>query len=85
MSNYTRAYNISVIIILILLLPVVGISAGLPSARSVAMGGAFTGMASGIEAARFNPANLGLADHQDRGVELLGIGAKVSNNALDFK
>ena len=32
------------------------------SARSVAMGGAYTALAKGAEASRFNPANLGLTN-----------------------
>lgn len=46
------------------------------------MGGAYMGLASGVDAGRFNPANLGLTDHQATGLELVGIGANISNNAF---
>ncbi len=55
---------------------------GQSSARSVAMGGAHIGLASGIEAAKYNPANLGLSNHRYTGLELVGIGANVSNNSF---
>jgi hypothetical protein len=57
---------------------------GMASARSVAMGGAHIGLASGIDAARYNPANLGLANHHQGGLELLGFGANISNNAFSL-
>jgi hypothetical protein len=55
---------------------------GQSSARSVAMGGAHIGLASGVDAARYNPANLGLASHRSTGIEFVGVGANVSNNAF---
>ncbi len=57
---------------------------GRASARSVAMGGAHIGLASGVEAARYNPANLGLSDHRQTGLQLLGIGANISNNSFSL-
>ena len=55
---------------------------GQSSARSVAMGGAHIGLASGIEAAKYNPANLGLSNHRYTGIELVGLGANISNNSF---
>ena len=52
------------------------------SARAVAMGGAFTVLASGPTAARFNPANLGLAGRKNSGIEIVGVGASVTNNSF---
>lgn len=52
------------------------------SARSAAMGGAYTSLAKGVEAARYNPANLGLDGYRQNGLELLSIGASVTNNAF---
>jgi hypothetical protein len=55
---------------------------GQSSARSVAMGGAHIGLASGIDAAKFNPANLGLSNHRNTDLEFLGLSANVSNNSF---
>lgn len=58
------------------------LAAGQSSARSVAMGGAHLGLAKGVDAARYNPANLGLTSHRSTGVELVGVGANISNNSF---
>lgn len=57
---------------------------GQSSARSVAMGGAHIGLASGVDAALFNPANLGLDNHHQTGLEFIGFGADISNNAFSL-
>jgi len=54
------------------------------SARSTALGGAYTSLARGVEAARYNPANLGLDGYQQNGLELFSIGASVTNNAFSL-
>lgn len=59
-------------------------SAEKASARAVGMGGAHIGLAMGVDAARYNPANLGLAGYQSRGIELFGLGANISNNAFSL-
>jgi hypothetical protein len=46
------------------------------------MGGAFTGLAKGTDAGKFNPANLGLSDYRQTGVEIIGLGVDLSNNAF---
>lgn len=58
------------------------LAGAMTSARGVAMGGSINSLATGIDAARCNPALLGLVAHQERGVELFGIGADIHNNAL---
>jgi len=55
---------------------------GNSSARAVALGSAYTSLASGIDAARFNPANLGFSSHQKNGLEIAGVGANVTNNSF---
>jgi hypothetical protein len=60
----------------------VALLAGPSSPRSVAMGGAYIGLASGVDAGRHNPANLGLMDYRRTGLELVGIGANIDNNSF---
>ncbi|MEW5795748.1 MAG: hypothetical protein AB1772_05255 [Candidatus Zixiibacteriota bacterium] len=52
------------------------------SARSAAIGGAFTGLAKGVSASKYNPANLGLDGYNQYGLELASFGASVTNNAF---
>ena len=52
------------------------------SARSAAMGGAFTGLAKGVNAARYNPANLGLDGYRQYGLEFASLGVSLTNNAF---
>ena len=52
------------------------------SARSAAMGGAFTGLAKGVDAAKYNPANLGLDGYRQYGLELASLGVSLTNNAF---
>ncbi len=58
------------------------LASGQSSARSVAMGGAHIGLASGVDAARYNPANLGLTSHRNTAIEFVGVGANISNNSF---
>jgi len=53
-----------------------------PSARSSAMGGAYTALANGVDAAKYNPANLGLDGYRQNGLELASFGASVTNNSF---
>ncbi|HKK21389.1 MAG TPA: DUF5723 family protein [candidate division Zixibacteria bacterium] len=55
---------------------------GMSSARTVALGAAGTALATGIDAYRYNPANLGIASFRQSGIELVGVGANVTNNAF---
>lgn len=54
------------------------------SARSTAMGGAFTALAKGVNAPKYNPANLGLQGFGNFGVELVSVGASVTNNSFSL-
>ena len=54
------------------------------SARSAAMGGAFTGLAKGVNAAKYNPANLGLEGYRQFGLEFAALGASVTNNSFSL-
>jgi hypothetical protein len=56
--------------------------AGQASPRSVAMGGAYIGLADGVDALRHNPANLGLIDYRKTGIEIVGAGANINNNSF---
>ncbi len=60
----------------------VGASAVHSSARAAGMGGAFTGLAKGVDAPKYNPANLGIADYRQYGLEFVSIGVNVGNNAF---
>ena len=67
---------------LIFLIPSNVAAAGRSSARGVAMGEAVTALATGIDAARYNPANLGLSGYRQTGLEMVGLGANISNNSF---
>lgn len=51
--------------------------------RAFAMGGAYLTLATGVEAARWNPANLGLREAPRLSFMLPSFGVGVSNNAFD--
>lgn len=57
-------------------------SGELSSARSLAMAGAMTALAGGVDAARFNPANLGLTNNSGLQLELASLGVHISNNVF---
>lgn len=57
---------------------------GQSSARSMAMGGAHIGLASGFDAAVYNPANLGLNNHRQTGLQFAGVGASITNNSFSL-
>ena len=71
-----------VLTLLALLVLSANAGSGRSSARAVAMGGAYIGLAKGPDAARFNPANLGLDGYRDTKVELFGLGANLTNNSF---
>ncbi|MFH1374131.1 MAG: hypothetical protein ABII79_10075 [bacterium] len=79
-----RSLTAAIILTAVLALVLGGdtIAAGRTSARGVAMGEAMTGLAAGVDAARYNPANLGLEGYRQSGIELIGLGANISNNAF---
>lgn len=57
---------------------------GLSSAQAVAMGGSFMGLAKGVYAPLYNPANIGLSDYRQFGIEVAGVGARISNNSFSL-
>lgn len=62
--------------------PLPTLAAGNSSARSVAMGGAYIGLATGVDAAKYNPANLGLTDYAMTSIQIAGAGVDLSNNSF---
>lgn len=76
---------IPLLLSIILLMPQSTLLANdLSSARAVAMGGAYIGLASGVDASKYNPANLGFSSHQNNGLELVGFGASITNNSFSL-
>ncbi len=72
-------------VIAVLALSATTLASGLSSARAVAMGGAYTGLAKGVYAAQYNPANLGLSGYRNVGIELVGAGVEINNNSFTLK
>jgi hypothetical protein len=58
---------------------------GVSNARSVAMGGAYTALARGIEAPSWNPANLGLSGDKKYRFNLISVGLGLHNNSFSKK
>lgn len=81
MRNNNYAKIIAVISILLATTPQSN-SGELSSARAMAMGGAMTALASGVDAARYNPANLGLTGYTPLQIEFVSLGVDMSNNAF---
>ncbi|RKX20396.1 MAG: hypothetical protein DRP51_05770, partial [Candidatus Zixiibacteriota bacterium] len=57
---------------------------GLSSARAVGMGDAQIGLAKGVYAPLYNPANIALSGYGQAGVELAGAGAEIFNNSFSL-
>ena len=84
-SMIIKYLTLTVIITMFILLSNSSIIAqGNSSARAVALGSAYTSLATGIDAARFNPANLGFKSHRQSGIELVGVGANINNNSFSL-
>ncbi len=73
-----------IVLIILALATSLATAGGQSSARSMAMGGAYLGLAKGVDAARYNPANLGLSGYSSNSLELLGLGVNINNNALSL-
>lgn len=58
---------------------------GMSNARSVAMGGAYLAIARGVEAPRWNPANLGLSGERNFNLNLISFGVGFHNNSFSKK
>ena len=56
---------------------------GISNARSVAMGGAYTAIARGVESPSWNPANLGLSGKNKYHFNLVSVGLGLNNNSFD--
>jgi hypothetical protein len=52
--------------------------------RAMAMGGAYTALSTGLEAAAYNPANLGLSINRSFSLDLIGFGISVKNNSFSL-
>ncbi len=60
------------------------LASGQSSARSMAMGGAYMSLASGVDAARFTPATLGFQEYRQTSLALVGMGVNISNNSISL-
>ncbi|MFQ5823305.1 MAG: DUF5723 family protein [bacterium] len=58
---------------------------GISNARSVAMGGAYTALARGVEAPAWNPANLALSGENIYHFNLISVGVGFHNNSFSKK
>ena len=58
--------------------------ANISNARSVGLAGAYVGLARGIDAPLWNPANLGLKDNKRLSISLLNLGVGVYNNSFSI-
>ncbi|MFH2035783.1 MAG: DUF5723 family protein [Candidatus Zixiibacteriota bacterium] len=76
--------TIIITIIILVSLAAIASAGGLSSAKAVAMGGAQMGLAEGVYAAIYNPANLGLSSHQQTSLELAGAGIEFHNNSFSL-
>jgi hypothetical protein len=50
----------------------------------MAMGGAYTALSSGLEAASYNPANLGLSNNRSFTLDFIGVGLGLKNNSFSL-
>lgn len=70
------------LLITILLASSLTAQSGLSNARSMAMAGAYTALARGVEAPRWNPANLGLSGKDAFNFNLISVGLGLYNNSF---
>jgi len=70
------------ILMVILISPALKAQSGISNPRSVAMGGAYTAVARGVEAPGWNPANLGLSGKDVYRLNLISIGLGIHNNSF---
>jgi len=77
--------KIFAIVVLLFILAVAANAGGLSAARAVAMGGAHMGLASGVYAPLYNPANIGLQEYREIGLELAGVGVQIKNNSFTLE
>ncbi|MDH3892046.1 MAG: DUF5723 family protein [candidate division Zixibacteria bacterium] len=77
-------YSAACLGVTLLLLAGSALAGGQSSARSMAMSGAYMSLASGVDAARYNPANLGFQEYRQTGLELVGVGVNIANNSISL-
>ena len=85
MKSSRLKYTVAAAVVIFGLLAAGPVLAEQSSARSVAMGEAFVGLANGVDAARYNPANLGLDGYRRTELELFGVGADINNNSFSLE
>ncbi|UCD18328.1 MAG: conjugal transfer protein TraF [Candidatus Zixiibacteriota bacterium] len=83
-SSAGAKFGTAIALLLLLIAPATNTAHayGLSAARAVAMGGAYTGLAKGVYAPLYNPANIGLRGHRQIGIEIIGAGVRINNNSL---
>lgn len=52
--------------------------------RAMAIGGAYTALAMGLEASAYNPANLGLSKNHSFSIDLFSVGVNLKNNSFSL-
>lgn len=86
MKNQFLKFRWVLTTVLALCVTVINISlkaqSGISNARSVALGGAYTALARGVEAPRWNPANLGLSSQDGFHLNLFSVGLGLHNNSF---
>ncbi len=83
-SGSFMKYKILVVLALTGLVAASAAAGGLSSARAVAMGDAQIGLAKGVYAPLFNPANIALSGYGQAGLEIAGVGAEIFNNSFSL-
>ena len=79
-------YRKIIILIIFSAIPFTVYSSGnISNARSVGMGGASIGLARGVDAPIWNPANLGLPDNGRLSVNLVNMGVGIYNNSFTLQ
>ena len=74
--------KITLIVFALCLIAVSVDAGGLSAARAVGMGGAQMGLARGVNAPLYNPANIGLSEYRENSIELAGAGVQIMNNSF---
>jgi hypothetical protein len=72
------------VFLILLAMTASGHAHGVANARATAMAGAYTSLAQGYYCPSFNPANLGLAAYQKKGMQIFGFGLSVRNNSFSL-
>jgi hypothetical protein len=60
------------------------LASGQSNPRALAMGGAYTALAFGLEASAYNPANLGLSMNRRFTLDFVGVGVDLKNNSFSL-